>query len=1359
MKKKALSLLMVCALVLGMITPIPKVHAAVSTDHFMALVGTVTTVAGSVDGLNLSYQLQNPNTQGGQTVFLSIDSEKLQLAYKSDGAPAVLQSNMSTPLEGADDIWTADAALGRTDKPNSVAMYGTEKNGRLLLLVTYTYNNEKTIFGGKLNDIINVNFTFKTNEATGNPYTVDDLDASTIMFATPAQAISYNQAGTANANTPDSAYIYNAVSGGLKVDDTMAKPTITYPNSDVMNLNGVKLDGANKFVNVPVSIPDAGDDVTVATTATGYYTSDCADGTEITGDIAYTYGLQIKADGDTSARDLTDEEKAVISIDGNGVLTIKAGAPKAVVTIEATGSYTNTKNNVSTASGTYNVELCHGDAGEKKDNDPEPDNPPKPIGGDPDDPTDKNLKGVIVYQQTDTGRVQVVTSAETTPYEYAVAIPKSAPDTVVNFVAEEVDAFGDKMETAVGSWVGAGFPTGDGANPTFSSDANNGTGTMTVGTTATKGDYTLTYSTSETMKASVKVTVDDTAITWPTLSRNTMTYGETVSKLTINDDGSYIDSDGVEHNEASLFSWATPDATPNVATTNVVMKFDNGAGVTKTKNYAITVSKADLAIVLNSDAVIATGNSIQLPQHNTITFADDIVLENTSVQDENGKNLVVTDVTPTYNLTDDNNVLTKSPETGDVESITGNVISDNTATLDVAATGNANYKDASRSFSIKVIKPVLDATITFAGSPVFNQEITATVTENIDQENSIVADVGLTYQWGEIVTEDGEEKFKALTTGNTAASGNLDSANTNVAFTAGNYTSDPKVPAEATIKYTPVAGDVGKTLALQVTTPSGTTSYGYIHSVQNKMANPVARATWGTITGSVKSVTTTTVTVNGEKDAWFAIALKNAPVTAAEGETEEAGSDGHKWVESKNGADVEFTQDDAGNALMPNTEYTVFMKKEADGYDTATTSFDTATAKESITPQPNPDNPDNPIPPTITGVTVTAAIDETAGLKFGQTLTASVTVTDTVPHDPVITIDADQWEYKWYRVTPAEGENPETEEVIKTEAGVDYVGNTYTLAENDIDKVIRVKATTKDTCEYIAYANDDTSAAIAKADGPVITADGFGTTEASNATATDGSITIAAPADLTLGYEYRLKAAEGAEENEWADATIADGVLVGSIGAGTYEIRVKETTTTNASNIITQEVKSAGYNITGVVHSYNMRNGITYTLYKDGAEVDGHKDATLVEAVTDQPISTTAGDHDQTFTIAGVPDGTYTLEIKKDAHLRIVINNVVVNGGDVDLAGKVYKNDGDGTAFSALTMLCGDLNNSDDINDQDMNTVINPSNYNMAASAAANAATDLNGDGDVNDQDYNIVINPSQYNRGVGTDSTYNFVS
>lgn len=1309
--KKIFSLLLAVVMTFSLLTPVISVDATeYSEDILIKLEGREATV-GDKKGVIFDWNMQMSSFQGTQILAITYDSSKLTLtntagqvqpvtAWSADLAPAILQVNYSYNDEtGETSGLPGLEGYSRTLKGNA-----NNSNHKNTLYISFGTGNsgskQVTDFADALKRL--GSFRFQLNDGVN----YSDLDSSTVRWATiPEMSGEFKIDGAVVVSSADGQIAHNVNSTAIQYK-FKTEPTIAYPNSDVINLNGVKVDASQRYVNVPVSLPSAAPDVTVQASAQGYSDSDCVDGTEITSGVTFEYSVAMK-DGS----DLPE----TVSIDKTtGELTVKAGAPEAVVTITATGTYTE---NGSTASGTFDVSLRHGDAG--KMNEEDPTEPKK------EEPKKENdvtpvASGVVIYESVSGVETQVASSVAATPYEKAVAIPAAGSDPkTLTFVGKVVDQYGDVMTEETGSWaVDAAAPSG---NPAFSD------GTVTVSPSADKGTYPYNYtSTTGTYTATAKITVDDTAITWPTLTKDTIVYGQTVSEFAPT--GGSLEP--LAEGTTAEFVWAT-DGTEDGATAitdntvlnagshTLVMQCKVGADVKGTHNYSVTVDKADQVITVAGDTETAPRTSLKIPRGGN-GFDLQTTVTNKTVP-------AATDTsTPTYTFADPT-IAQMGTEAGRENVVTGLKISDTGTDLTITADGNDNYNSASRTLTVSVGKELLDAQITLtpADNLIFAQTVTATVKQNPAQPGSLTTNTE--YKWQRVDTE-------GIATDISGATGKL--------VVDGEGNADD-------ITYTATAADVGYRLRFVVsvgTADKDNSAYEYADMSIATMTNPVAKATWGTITGSVKSVTTTSVTVQGEADAWFAIAVKNAPVGAAE--EDEPVFDGHAWVSSVDGTDVTFTTDDAGNALTPNTEYTVFMKKEAAGYETANTTFDAKTAKDSLTPTPTePGDPDypNPIPPTITGVTVAAAIDETGGLKFGNTLTASVTVTDTVPHDPVITIANDQWEYKWYRVTPAEGETPETEQLITVGETADaYTGDTYTLAEADIGKVIRVKAVTKDTCEYTANANDDTSAVIAKADGDVLTADGFAATKATSADATDGTITIAAPADLTKTYEYRLKAAEGAEENHWAEATIVDGVLVDNLGVGTYEVRIKETATKNASNAIELDVQTAGFDITGVIYSYNAANEIHYTLYTaydtethTGTALSGHENVLLT---VEMPEST-AGDHEQAFTIKSVPSGTYTLVMTKTSHVDLRIYNVVVGSEALDLTKYVAR----------FEMGAGDMNADGYITAGDGNLVTLPSNFGKdVGDDGVNPVADMNGDGSVTAGDGNIVTLPKHF--GFGAD-------
>lgn len=1298
--KKSLAFILSIAMLLSLV----PVALAVNRDYGAKLVGVSGPIGtGSVNGVTFTLQLKGTEIgTNGTNIILRVDTTKLYPVRISNGEQLPQQLTHKGKLE--------TAGLSPAPMPGAVASYcdgigfdedegtGYLTSKNIFYLLDEDANALYLSLQPSANNVVNAwtDYTAVINFALGyvGTTTEADLDMTTVRLVTPEEAGHLGQNAVAAIQTGTDPIQYGLSNLGSG-DNNLEKPEIIYPNSDAMNLNGVKLDAAQRYANVPVSLPTTGADVTVATTPTAYYSAAMEDGTEITSGVTYTYGLQIKEDAGN--RDLTDAEKAAISIGTDGVVTIKAGAPEAVVVITATGSYTNTKNSVSTASGTFELNLRHGDAGKKNEEDP---TLPKKEEPKKENDVTKAAAGVAIYK----GDAQVTSSvAGATAHKETIAVPESA-DTTLTFTGKVFDQYGDEYTAATGTWNDDALTSATGI--TFSN------GTVTVTPTATKDTYNYTY-TSGAYSATVEITVADNAVTWPTLTNDTIVYGQTDAELTFNNDGAVTGKGTIDN---IVFSWKAGQ-TFAAGTTKAVMQcsytVDGIAAPTAENEYDITVNKADQEIVTDVDADINNG-VLQIA-------IDDSVKLNTSVNNGSVAGADNSDTgAVTYELTDVNGLVTLSGDeiTGEkLSSENGNAL----ATLKITAAGTANYNEATREIKVRVTLPVLAAQITFdTTAPKFGQEITATITAADDQPNSVTADVD--YTWGHIVADgEGKTKFEPITTGN--SEGKLTNANGSV----------------ATVTYTPVKEDITQILALKVTTPTEVAGYGYIHSVQGRIEAPVAKATWGGYGVTVKGTTYNSITVTGAEHAKFAIAPKNAP--AAVDEAAGGVTDTHTWVNGydETGAkDVVFTKSDGDVDLLPNTEYTVYMKMEAtDTHEESAVLTSAAKTKQpTVTPTPNPEDPDNPIPPDISGITVTAAIDETAGLKFDATLTASVTVTDS--NNPAkVDVDKDfDWSYQWVRVTPVEGGTNTEEDISGATAA------TYKLAEEDIGKIIKVKVTTTDASKYAAVAETQTTDVIDLADGPDFT-NTLGMEEATNATSTDGKIT-----GLDNGKEYEItKKPDGEFDPDtlaWSLKTSSAAGKIEDVGADTYLVRIPATTTHEASAYKEITVEVNGHNISGVVVSYNAKNAVTYELYAWDNETSAYAatatyTGTAIEGTTELP----SGRQTQTFTIEGIADGTYKLRIKKDYHLTITINNVTVNGDDLDLTATTMP-----AAVQSITMVPGDIDRNGAVNSTDLGLITNTANYNKVNAAdARNPEADIDGNGSINSADKGIITNVNHYNK------------
>lgn len=313
MKKRALSLLLLLSFVIGMM-PMTFAGAAVSTDHFMAVVGESANCGG--DAVKLTLQLQNPDTQGGQTVVLAFDPNKLELMYKDGTEVVAPNANLSSALDATSDIYDLDAGLGRTDRPSPIAMY--YKSGDMnLLVVTYTFMNAKTTFGGKLNNILSFNLRLK------NGATASSLDLTSLRFASPEECIANNLAGAASANTASSgAFIYNRVQAGSKLDDTMGKPVITVDGNELKA-------GSTPLTSITVAL---GSDTLAVPTAAQKTATTTATATPNEGANLGTVAWSI------------DPAYAGVSVGNDGKVTVQPSAAAGTVTVKATsGSISGTK--------------------------------------------------------------------------------------------------------------------------------------------------------------------------------------------------------------------------------------------------------------------------------------------------------------------------------------------------------------------------------------------------------------------------------------------------------------------------------------------------------------------------------------------------------------------------------------------------------------------------------------------------------------------------------------------------------------------------------------------------------------------------------------------------------------------------------------------------------------------------------------------------------------------------------------------------------------------------------------------------------------------------------------------------------
>ena len=154
--------------------------------------------------------------------------------------------------------------------------------------------------------------------------------------------------------------------------------------------------------------------------------------------------------------------------------------------------------------------------------------------------------------------------------------------------------------------------------------------------------------------------------------------------------------------------------------------------------------------------------------------------------------------------------------------------------------------------------------------------------------------------------------------------------------------------------------------------------------------------------------------------------------------------------------------------------------------------------------------------------------------------------------------------------------------------------------------------------------------------------------------------------------------------------------------------------------------------VKGSVLSYNPQTPALVQLLQNDA----------VAYQTEIPPTTGTGQIKQDFLFDNVKHGTYTLVVTKSAHLKFILNNVVVGDENFDLARSSSFDSSRG-----MTLLCGDLDGDGIIDAKDLNTVWSSLNYGKRLSDADNKQCDLNGDGIIDAKDLNIIWSSENYGK------------
>lgn len=195
---------------------------------------------------------------------------------------------------------------------------------------------------------------------------------------------------------------------------------------------------------------------------------------------------------------------------------------------------------------------------------------------------------------------------------------------------------------------------------------------------------------------------------------------------------------------------------------------------------------------------------------------------------------------------------------------------------------------------------------------------------------------------------------------------------------------------------------------------------------------------------------------------------------------------------------------------------------------------------------------------------LTGTVSINGSLKYGETLTANVTSNNT-----------GTLAYQWRRNNVAIS---------------GATSQTYALVEADIGTQLSVRVTSDHETGYI---QSEQTVAIAKADGPAAPT-GLTATACTTSDNNDGTIS-----GVTALMEYKLSS-----DTEWTNGT---GETLTGLANGTYNVRVKETTTHNAGEIANVVVNGydapTQYSITvnnGTANAVSSVEGETITVTANG---------------------------------------------------------------------------------------------------------------------------------------------------------------
>ncbi len=163
-------------------------------------------------------------------------------------------------------------------------------------------------------------------------------------------------------------------------------------------------------------------------------------------------------------------------------------------------------------------------------------------------------------------------------------------------------------------------------------------------------------------------------------------------------------------------------------------------------------------------------------------------------------------------------------------------------------------------------------------------------------------------------------------------------------------------------------------------------------------------------------------------------------------------------------------------------------------------------------------------------------------------------------------------------------------------------------------------------------------------------------------------------------------------------------------------------------------IPTLGVSVSGQVSNYNPKIVTTVTL----------EDTTTgsIYETTIAASSEGSGQKTQSYRFENIPEGTYDLKINKQGHLEYTIEDVVVASSDLNLNENIH------ATINNKQMIAGDVNEDKQVNFDDLNLIVNSTNYNkLTSTSGVNANADITGDGQVNFDDLNVVVNSINYNK------------